>query len=166
MLLGQICIIARKYDLAIKQLNNALELDRYDPVSSILLGSAYLEKGEHEEGIRVLKRYQKDFSDIIPFSSGMLGYYYAKAGKINEAKSILKELQNHAQKSHECASSFALIYFGLGETDKGFDWLYRAVEEHEYVILPYIIHPFFDPLRSHPRYKALLRKMNLIDTPL
>jgi serine/threonine protein kinase len=54
-----------------------------------------------------------------------------------------------------------LLDFGLGETDKGLDWLDKAVEEHENIVLTHIISPFLDPFRSHPRYKALLQKMNL-----
>ena len=55
----------------------------------------------------------------------------------------------------------AMIYIGLGEIDKAFDWLERAIEERDSMILTLFRSAFFDPLRSHPRYKALLRKMNL-----
>ena len=53
------------------------------------------------------------------------------------------------------------FYFGLGEIEKGFDWLQKASEDHQSFLLQLSIHPFLDPLRSHPRYKALLRKMKL-----
>ena len=42
-----------------------------------------------------------------------------------------------------------------------FEWLEKAVEEHDAILLNLHIYRFLDPLRSHPRYKALLRKMNL-----
>ena len=41
------------------------------------------------------------------------------------------------------------------------DYFEKAVEEHDSMPFLFHVHPFFDPLRSHPRYHALLRKMNL-----
>ena len=74
---------------------------------------------------------------------------------------ILKELEDLAQKGYVMPSDFALIYLGLGEIDQGFDWLEKAVDEFDQAIFLYLGTATFDPLRSHPRYKALLRKMNL-----
>ena len=101
------------------------------------------------------------FPSIEPTPFGFLGYIYSTIGNREKARQILEKLQNHAQQAHEFASSFALIYFGLGETDKGFDWLDKAVEDLQPFLLVLINHSCLDPLRSHPRYKALLRKMNL-----
>jgi hypothetical protein len=59
------------------------------------------------------------------------------------------------------AVSFALIYFSLAEVDKGFDWLDKAVDEGDCQMLDINVYPILDPFRSHPRYQALLHKMNL-----
>lgn len=55
----------------------------------------------------------------------------------------------------------AWIYLALGEIDRGFDWLEKGIEEGEGILLHLHVDPQFDPLRSHLRYPALLRKMNL-----
>jgi hypothetical protein len=70
-------------------------------------------------------------------------------------------LQNRSQQTHENASSLALTYLGLGDVEKVFDWLHKAAEDHQSFLLLLLNHPFLDPLRSHSRYRALLRKMNL-----
>jgi hypothetical protein len=51
---------------------------------------------------------------------------------------------------------------GLGETGKVFDWMNKAVDDREPLLIGHFNHePLYDPLRSDPRYAALLRRMNL-----
>jgi hypothetical protein len=57
--------------------------------------------------------------------------------------------------------SFAVIHQGLGEMDKALDWYEKAVDEREPLMLQFNVHPNYDPVRAHPRYPALLRRMNL-----
>ncbi len=45
--------------------------------------------------------------------------------------------------------------------DNAFDWFEQAIDEHESLMIHLHAHPNDDPLRTHPRYRALLRKMNL-----
>ncbi|MBN1568761.1 MAG: protein kinase [Acidobacteria bacterium] len=160
-MLGIFYIIKRQYDRAIAQLNNVRELDPQYLGTYIWLGQAYFLNGDHKEGFQVLKKFQAEFPGIDPFPLGALGYVCAKTGNIKEAKEILEDLRNHARKSHENASSFALIHLGLGEVEKGFDYLIKAAAKHESMIHHIIYHPFLDSIRTHPRYKALLRKMKL-----
>jgi hypothetical protein len=55
----------------------------------------------------------------------------------------------------------AICYAHLGEKDQAFVWLEKAYEKHDMRLfrLKYNLH--FDPLRDDPRFKDLLRKMNL-----
>ena len=53
----------------------------------------------------------------------------------------------------------AVVYVGLGEKDKAFEWLEKSYEERRAVDLK--ADPAFDPLRSDPRWIDLLRRMNL-----
>jgi hypothetical protein len=84
------------------------------------------------------------------------------AGRRDEARIFLKELNELAQKVYAPPSSFAHVYLGLGEMDQCFDWMEKAVDEHDGYVFHLHVLSYFDPLRSHPRYPALLRKMNLV----
>jgi hypothetical protein len=56
----------------------------------------------------------------------------------------------------------ANIYILLDEKDKAFEWLDRAYEERDGMLINvHVVPRIFDAFRSEPRYKALLRKMNL-----
>ena len=92
---------------------------------------------------------------------GSLGWAYASTGRTAEALKLLEELQERAQKQYTPSWSFAAIYRGLGEMDKAFDWFEKAVDEREPLMLHIRVHPNNDRMRTHPRYPALLRKMNL-----
>jgi hypothetical protein len=49
----------------------------------------------------------------------------------------------------------------LGELEQAFAWMNRAVDQSDPMMTPIKSYEFFDPLRSDPRFAALLRKMNL-----
>jgi len=58
------------------------------------------------------------------------------------------------------ALNISNTYLDAGEYDLAIDWLEKAYEVHS-PNLPYIGMPYYDPLRSDPRFLDLLRKMNL-----
>ena len=57
----------------------------------------------------------------------------------------------------------AVIYAGLGEIDKAVEAKWRAFEEHDVGVLFIKVLPMEDILRPHPRFQALLKKMNLLE---
>jgi hypothetical protein len=91
----------------------------------------------------------------------MLGFVYAKVGQIEKARKLLDELHELVARTYVTPANISFIYFGMGEIDKCFDWLEKALEERVGYINHIDVEPLNDPLRSHPRYQALLRKMNL-----
>ena len=58
-------------------------------------------------------------------------------------------------------STIAMAYAGLGEKDKAFEWLDKSYESHDEAILWLKNHPMFEPLREDPRYKPMLKRLNL-----
>jgi len=54
----------------------------------------------------------------------------------------------------------AVVYAGLGDKDKAFEWLEKAYRQHYFHIL-IKIDPKFKTLRSDPRFADLLRRMGV-----
>jgi len=52
-----------------------------------------------------------------------------------------------------------MIYMGLGDKEKLFEYLEKASEEKESFLAFINTWPLFDSLRSEPRFKAILKKM-------
>jgi TolB-like protein/Tfp pilus assembly protein PilF len=157
-ILGFFYYFAREWDLAIEHWNNALELDPQYHSAHMFLGLAYIQKGAIEEGIcaceTALRVYRNE-------AIGWVGLTFAKAGRTDAAQEFLCDLQDRACREHVPHLHFARLHLALGQIDQCFDRLEKAVVEHDDQIFIILSGSTSDPLRSHPRYHALLRKMNL-----
>jgi len=55
----------------------------------------------------------------------------------------------------------SILYMGLGEREKAFDWLEKAYAGRDGSMIFLSVDPIFDSVRSHPRYTILIRKLHL-----
>ena len=143
---------ARQYERAIEQCQQTLELDPNFAMPYATLGRAYLEKGMYEEAIVAFQKWG---------SKPGLGFAYALAGKRDEALGILEEMKERWKRGDIRALPIARVYTGLGEEDLVLEWLEKSFGRREPRMVLLNVDPRFDSLRSNPRFKALLKKMNL-----
>lgn len=80
-------------------------------------------------------------------------------GHLDESQRILDQLI--AKYGKESAYFVARVYVWRGEKERAFGWLERAYEQRDPSLTWIKIDADFRSLRGEPRYKALLRKMNL-----
>jgi TolB-like protein len=97
----------------------------------------------------------------IPFTLGFLAYMYGRAGRRDDVRRVAGEAQERAAAGYMPPTTFALAYIGLSEWDRAFEWLDRAVDGRDPIIMPIRTYPFLDPVRGDGRFVALLRKMRL-----
>jgi tetratricopeptide (TPR) repeat protein len=91
----------------------------------------------------------------------LLGHAYAAAGRSEEARTILDQLQNESKTRYVPSYPIAAIYAALGEKQEALKYLDRAREERD-SWMPYIaLDPRLDNLRSEPRFRELLGRMRL-----
>ncbi len=57
-------------------------------------------------------------------------------------------------------SHIALIYNGLGETDKTYEWLERAFEQRDPKMAFLKVEPKWNNLRNEPRFVEVMSRMN------
>ena len=96
-----------------------------------------------------------------PNTIAKLGYIYALAERRDEARKVLDNLLELSKQEHVSSFYAALVYTCLGQKDQAFEWLEKAYEEREGLLTQLKVFPLFDSVHSDPRYKALLKKMNL-----
>ena len=148
----------RQYDRAIEELQKTLELDPNYFWTHFGLGVAYLQKGEYGKAIAALDR-----GSVPQFQEGYLGYAYAVSGEPEKTWKLIEELQAGSQPEHLAPYHLAMIYFGLGEKDKAFEYLDKACEQRSPQLFWIKTLPELDSVRSDPRFQAILRRMNLAD---
>ena len=90
-----------------------------------------------------------------------LGEAYALAGRIDDAREILRRLETLSGQQYVSPYHLAYVYTGLGDYDRAMDCLERAYAERAGSIYGIKGSFLFAPLRGHPRFTALLKKMNL-----
>jgi len=83
------------------------------------------------------------------------------AGKRNEARKELAELQELSKQRYVSPDLFALIYAALGDKDQAFAWLEKSVEQHDLTTAHLKVDQRFDPLRSDPRFAELVKRIGL-----
>jgi hypothetical protein len=92
---------------------------------------------------------------------GTLGIAYARAGMRGEAAKILGELQELSRRRYVSPVLIAtLVYEMEGKKEACLEALERGYEDRNGSMSGLKTSPFYDPLRSEPRFQALLRKMN------
>ena len=149
-----------RYDEAVRAAALVIDLDPHYSMGHGTLGWAYLKKGMYAKGLAELER-------AIALAPGntlflaQLGQAYALVGQVEQARDVLKQLQGLSQRRYVSPYHMAYVYTGLGEPDRAMDSLERAYEERAGGVYGIKGSFLFTTLRSHPRFAALLRKMNL-----
>ena len=73
----------------------------------------------------------------------------------------MEELKLRRRKGYIPPGAFINPYLALGEYDEAFVWFERAYLEQSNILQFLKVHPFFDPVRSDPRFVDLLRRTGL-----
>jgi serine/threonine-protein kinase len=149
-----------RYPEALEAALRTVELDNDHPRGRSTLGWAYLKSGMPAEGIAELERATALAPERIMFRA-QLGQAYALTGETEKAQQILRQLEQLSQTRYVSPYHMAYVYTGLGEADRAIDLLERAYDERAGSVYGIKGSFLFTTLHSHPRFKALLGKMNL-----
>jgi tetratricopeptide (TPR) repeat protein len=90
-----------------------------------------------------------------------LGQAYGLAGKAAKAREVLTRLNELALRKYVSPYHLAYVNTGLGEYELALDMLERAFAERAGAVYGLKGSFLFTPLQGHPRFQALLKKMNL-----
>jgi serine/threonine-protein kinase len=158
--MATVLIRAGRYDEAVASARSATELDPAGDRAQATLGWALFLGGSTDEGIAHLRRAVVNSANTTSWL-GQLGEALGLAGRTDEAHDVLRQLEERSQASFVSPYTFAYVYTGLGKADRAIDLLERAVRERTGAAYGIKGSFLFAPLRTHPRFQALLREMRL-----
>ena len=149
---------SRRYDEAIRSSQLALDLDSNFVNALWWQGASYAGKGDFAKAIALLTTAMN--VNDGPMVRGMLGNVYARAGEKARALDQIKAIEAMSRQRYVSPADIAMIYAGLGDADRTFDWMEKAYRERTHGV-HFIRSPYFDLLRSDPRYADLMKRVGL-----
>ena len=134
---------------------------RPDSAGTLLtLGFVLNANNEPAEAVTVLEKAYA-LSKGSPAVAGVLIRAYAHAGRRGDALRLLEELKQRKSKGYVPAAAFVNAYLGLDDKEQAFAALEDAYKEKSNILQFVKTHPYFDPIRSDPRFKDLVRRIGL-----
>ncbi len=159
--LAAMLLRAGRYDEALEEAKRNVESDPLLLRARSSLGWAHMMLGQTADGIAELEQAVAMSGESDTLFRGQLGLAYGIVGRTEEARAILRKMQERAEAHYVSPSHLAYVYVGLGEHDLAIDQLEVSYEQRAGNYYGMKGSFLFHPLRSHPRFVALIRKMNL-----
>jgi adenylate cyclase len=157
---GTMAYLGCRPERVIEEGRHMVALDPTHFLGHLVAGLGSIESGAAAEAVTALEK-ARELSGGIPITLGYLAFAYGRAGRPDDARKLLDQMETMATKTYVPPSTLALGHVGLDDWDAAFQWWNQAVDVRDPLIVPIKTFPFFDPVRGDPRYRAILRRMNL-----
>jgi adenylate cyclase len=154
---GVTLYMARRYDEALAEYNRLLDTrPDFTPVY-FFIALVHVQRQQYELALTTLERARPTarWQD----SETLRAYIFAVTGRTAEARARLDELERRGRTEQISPWHGAVIHLGLGEHTSALDLLDLAFEQQSWQIPLLPVEPIFDPLRSNPRFVALVERI-------
>jgi tetratricopeptide (TPR) repeat protein len=157
---GLSLLYLRRYGEAAEWFRRTLDMNPRNPRAGLFLAQAYALQNQFEEAMAAAEQAIR-VKGRLPRTLSGLATVHALAGRVEESRRVLTELRLLAQTAYVPASLFAKTYAQIDEKEEAFEWVEKALDQRDPLLLFIKVDPSFDSLRSDQRYPGLLKKMNL-----
>jgi TolB-like protein/DNA-binding winged helix-turn-helix (wHTH) protein/Flp pilus assembly protein TadD len=154
---SQVAFQRRDAAAAIRHARQAILLDSTFWIGHMMLAQGYAQGGQADLALEAL-------ADAMRLSGGnskaasLRGYVLARAGRVGEARDMLRLLDERSRERYVPPYTFALVHAGLGDTASVFEWLDKAFAERDVHLIYLAVDDKWDPYRADPRFVAILAR--------
>src|SRR5262249_9941184 len=153
---GLVLYFARRYDESLVELREAVARDPDNRFARGMIAAELAQKGLVDQAIEEIRR-GPDPAQLE--RAGEIASLPARAGGRAEALSAAGAFLDPANRDLLPSDGFAGFYASVGDPDKAFEWLARAVDEKRFFLIFLKVDPQFDPVRADPRFAAVLARI-------
>jgi eukaryotic-like serine/threonine-protein kinase len=158
--LASMLYYARRYHEALAQTHRLFDLDSMDFKARGEPARVYLQLDRCDDALAAIEQGPQ-LAGVAPFG-GLSGWIYARCGQPAQALATLNRFRAEAREGHYVSHfSLAMIYAGLGDTERAFAQLDSAYVDGTWAMFTLRVEPAFDTLRADPRFARLLKKVGL-----
>jgi len=157
---GYIYYYARRYDEAIVACRKTLELDPDFGPAHLYLSWIYIQKGMHDESAAERRKAMARSSLDNQNEAGYQAAFKAE-GITGARRWLVAERIKQSKREYVPPYWIAVLYAGLAEPDKAFEWLEKAYRQNDPSLTRIKVDPKLDPIRSDPRFASLVKSMGL-----
>ncbi len=146
-------------DLGAELYEKVLALDPENALAWANLGYCHVLLGRYKTALQEMRKGIELSRTFNPHFRVDLVYALVRAGDVGEARKVLVELIAHHNKHKAAAYAVAAAYAAVGDRERTFEWLKKAIREHSAHLMALARDPVFEPLRSDTRFRAILKQV-------
>ncbi len=153
-------LFSGEYNSAVEDADRGVEMAGNLFWGPIVRGLAFEQLGKLAEAVA-------EFDEAVSQSGGLSIAVSARAhalallGEKAQAEAGARELIEKSQTAYVSAFEIAVVFAGLGDLDRTFEWLQNAVRERSTWLVHLGWDPRFRPIRSDPRFAQIIRAIGL-----
>ncbi len=154
-------VMSGEGDRAVELLEALCRRDPADRSAQVHLAGTYMTLGRKDEARRAIDASQGPLLGVAPMT--IRAQVRAMLGDPSEARALVRAWEEKTGLDYIRPSYIASIYAVLGEKEKALDLLEYDYREGDRSFWIDFRRAEFEPLRSEPRFRALVKAMNLPD---
>jgi len=155
---GQVLFFAGREHEALRVLTATVEMDKNFWLAPLFLTRIYLKKEMWAEALAAATT-ASELSRGNSEAVATVGVTHAMAGRKQEARSVIRELEARRATRYVPSYGIAAVYEALGERATALDLLERSFGERDALMVFLKVDPKWNRMRSEPRFVELMRKM-------
>lgn len=153
---------AGEFDPAADHFRRAIEADPAAPAGYMYHGMTQLKQTKKPEGFASLEK-GFEVSGQAVWAATRMGAGRVVAGNLKQGEEALVQVSQLGTGKFVSRYDLAMIYAAMGEKETAFTWLDQAVTERSPRLMDLRFDPFFYRLHTDPRFKGILKQLNLPD---
>jgi serine/threonine protein kinase len=155
-----------QYDEAVDQCQKTIRMDPNFATAHVNLGLVYsimAARGDKNSWNSAIASFQKglNITKGMTYTEGLLGMAFGLSGQGEKAREVLRHLEELSQERFVSPLHIAMVYLGLNDLDKTFEYLEKALEIQASLLVFLKQYPVFDAVCSDPRGQTALKRIGL-----